>query len=76
MLGVYMDALVEKLNVAGLDKPRFLLYLNNVMLEEPLPEGYQLGEDFVAYRALYCKIMRALYLNAFKCDVAAFGLIK
>ena len=71
-----MDALVDKLNVPGLDKARFLLYLNNVMLEDPLPEGYVLGADFVAYRALYCKIMRALYLNAFKCDPAAIESIR
>lgn len=68
-----MDDLVEKLTIVGLDKPHFLLYLNNVMFEDPLPPGYLLGPG---YRVLYFKILKVLYANAFKCDTAAFELIQ
>ena len=72
-----MDAIVEQLTIPGLDKPHFLLYLNSIMLDYPLPDGYEPKSD---YREIYGKIMRVCtrvcYNNATVLDPTAFNDIK
>ena len=69
---IYVN-LQNSLNVPGLDKPHFLLYLNFMIAQDTLPAGYVLG---IGYSALYGKIMKMLLLNAFNCDPAAFEAIQ
>jgi len=72
-----MDTIVAELTIPGLDKPHFLLYLNNMMLDYPLPSGY---EPKVEYRNIYSEIVKVcykvLYNNAAVLDPVAFNKIK
>lgn len=75
--GYIMDAIVEQLTIPGLDKPHFLLYLNSIMLDYPLPDGYEPKPE---YRDIYGKIMRVCtrvcYNNATVLDPTAFNQIQ
>ena len=72
-----MDAIVEQLTIPNLDKPHFLLYLNNIMLCHPLPNGY---EPKVEYINIYSEIIKVcykvVYNNASVLDPVAFNEIK
>jgi hypothetical protein len=68
-----MDAIVDQLTIEDLDKPHFLLFLNTMLFEEPLPQNYQLG---VGYISLYNKIRKLLYVNAGSVNLSAFSEIK
>ena len=71
-----MDAIVAQLTIDGLDKPHFLMYLNSIMLDYPLPDGY---EPKAEYRDIYSKIMKLCYKvcynNATVLDPSAFSQI-
>jgi hypothetical protein len=71
-----MDDIVNQLTIPELDKPHFLLYLNNIMLDYPLPAGY---EPKAEYRDLFSKILRVVYKvvynNAIVINPTAFNEI-
>ena len=68
-----MDVVVDQLTIPDLDKPHFLLFLNSVMFQDELPEGYLMG---IGYNKLYNKILKVLFANAVSVDPTAFSSIQ
>jgi hypothetical protein len=68
-----METIVEQLNIEGLDRQHFLLFLNNQFFREPLPEGYLFG---VGYIELCSKVKKVIYNNAVSVNPTAFSQIK
>jgi hypothetical protein len=57
-----MENIIDKMNIPNLDKNHFLKYLDYMIFQDPLPEGYEAKED---YRELY-KEVESIWIELFQ----------
>jgi hypothetical protein len=57
-----MENIVAQLNVPNLDQEHFLKYLDFMIFEEPLPENYEVKDN---YKELY-KEVESIWIDLFQ----------